>query len=82
MFAVAKALGFHLAYDHRPNIDEWTLHKGHGPTYAQHVGSRASICAFLAGYAAMNVEMASVLNDLDTAHRRSVNDARQRLGAP
>lgn len=78
--ALAKACGFSSAFDRSPGTDEWTLSAGHGATHVQHVGTRQSVCAFLTGYAAMQIKTTQILNDLDNANRRLILDMRARLG--
>ncbi len=77
---VAEACGFRVAYDRRPDADEWTLSRGHGVKHIQHAGTRQSVCAFLNGYAAMQLQTTQILNDMDNAHRRLVLEMRERLG--
>lgn len=77
--ALAEACGFNVTVDRRPGTDEWTLSAGHGVKHVQYVGTRQSVCAFLTGYAAMRLQTAQILNDLDNAHRRLILDMRERL---
>jgi hypothetical protein len=78
LIALAEALGFRIAYARQPGVDEWTLSAGHGVNHVQYVGTRASVCAFLAGYAAMKLQTTQMLNDMDNAHRRMVIEMRDR----
>ena len=80
MFAFAKALGFTLAYDRRPDVDEWTLDQGHGESHERRVGTRASICAFLEGYATMHMQTRRLIGEVEIAERRGIDDARRKLG--
>lgn len=77
--ALAAACGFHLVFDHSPGVDEWTLSTGHGAKYYQYIGTRQSVCAFLAGYAAMQIQTTQVLNELNSAHQKLILDMRARL---
>ena len=77
---LAEACGFCVAFDRSPGADEWTLSAGHGVKHVQYVGTRQSVCAFLTGYAAMQLQTTQILNDLDNAHRRLILDVRERLG--
>ena len=77
---VAEACGFRIVYDHSPGADAWEISAGHGASHVQYVGTRQSVCAFLAGYAAMRLQTTQILNDLDAAHRRLIFDMRDRLG--
>lgn len=77
--ALAEACGFRIALDHSPGANEWTLSHGHGATHVQHVGTRQDVCAFLTGYADMQLLTMQILNDLDNAHRRLILDMRARL---
>lgn len=78
--ALAEACGFRLSHDTASGVDAWTLSHGHGPTHVQHVGTRQNVCAFLAGYADMQLQTAQLLNELDRSHRSLVLDLRTRLG--
>lgn len=80
--AVAKSCGFSVAFDRRPNTDEWTLRAGHGASYVEYAGTRQSVCAFLAGYVTMRERTATMLNGLEDAHRGLITAARERLGDP
>lgn len=78
--ALARACGFLLSYDRTPGADAWTLSHGHGPTYVQHVGTRQAVCAFLTGYADMQLQTTQILNELDSAQQRLIVDVRDCLG--
>jgi len=70
-----------ISTDHSPGADEWTLSSGHGMRHVQYVGTRQSVCAFLNGYAAMQMKTMQMLNDLDSAHRASMLAMRECVGA-
>ena len=78
--AVAETCGFRVHYDRSPGTDEWTLSRGHGSTHVQHVGTRRDVCAFLTGYANMQIQTTKILSELEKAHRALILDVRQRLG--
>jgi hypothetical protein len=78
--ALAEACGFCITYDRSPGVDEWTLSAGHGKTHVQHVGTRQGVCAFLSGFATMQLQTSQILNDLDSAYRGLILDMRSRLG--
>jgi hypothetical protein len=78
--AIAHALGFRVFYDRREDVDEWTLSAGHGASHVQYVGTRKSICAFLAGYGAMRARAVQMLNDAERANKNTIADCRAYLG--
>lgn len=78
--ALAEACGFRLSHDVAPGVDAWTLSHDHGPSRIQHVGTRQNVCAFLAGYADMQLQTSQLFNELDKDHRSLVLDLRTRLG--
>jgi len=82
--ALAEACGFQVVFDRAPGTDEWTLTAGRfaGPLQydVQYVGTRQSVCAFLTGYASMQLQTTQILNDLDRAHQGLILDMRERLG--
>jgi hypothetical protein len=80
LVALAKACGFSLAYERSSGADEWTLSHGHGVSHVQHVGTRKDVCAFLIGYADMQLTTTQILNDVESAHRKLIADMRDRLG--
>ena len=82
--ALARACGFHLSYDRSPDVDSWTLSHGHGrhrhePTHVDHVGTRRGVCAFLLGYADMQLQVTQALNEVESANRDLIHDMRDRL---
>lgn len=76
--ALAKACGFRITFD-SPEAHEWTLSHEHVPTLVQHVGTRQDVCAFLTGYADMQLLTTQILNELDSANRNLILDMRARL---
>lgn len=80
LVALADGCGFRAHFDRTPGVDEWVLSRGHGKTYKQFVGTARDVCAFLTGYAEMQLCTTQILNDLDNAHRRLILDMRTRLG--
>lgn len=80
LVALAKACGFSVHYDRTPGVDSWKVCHRHSPTNIEHVGTRQAICAFLTGYADMQMLTTQILNDVDNAGRRLVLEMRERLG--
>ncbi len=79
--ALAAACGFRLSC--ALGGDEWTLSHPHGAIHVEpveHVGTRKAVCAFLTGYADMQLQTTQILNDLDSAQRKLLSDMRGRLG--
>ena len=77
--ALAVACGFHLSST--PGVDEWTLSHPHGVIHTEpvhHVGTRKAICAFLTGYADMQLQTTQILNDFDSAQRKLILEMRGR----
>lgn len=62
--SLARACGFSTNYDRTPDVDEWILWHGHGENYVRHVGTRAAVCAFLAGYVEMREKARALMRDL------------------
>ena len=80
--AAAQQLGFRVTYDHTPNADAWTLSTGHGTSLEEFTGTRATVCAFLAGCAEFSAKASAALFEIDSEHRRLIRDASRKLGRP
>jgi hypothetical protein len=83
--SLAATCGVRMAYDHTPGADEWTLSwtQPAGPIdmTVEYVGTRRSVCAFLMGYSAMQIQTRQILSDLDRAGHGLIHDVmRTRLG--
>lgn len=79
---LAEGCGFHLAFDHTPGTDVWTLSTKRGDKYIQHVGTKESVVGFLIGYAVMQLETKKILSDLDSAQHKLILDMQTRLDSP
>jgi hypothetical protein len=80
--AAAEQLGFRVTYDHTPNADAWTLSTGHGGSLQEFTGTRATVCAFIAGCAEFSAKASAAICELDLAHHRLILDANRKIGRP
>lgn len=80
---LARACGFRLFYDRATDPPVYTLSArrdaGVVRYVVEHAGTRESVCAFLAGYAAAQQVTSQILNEVEHANRKLVDDMRRRV---